>query len=639
MSSQRALGEPAGPACPPAAPAAPGATTVRVPRLQAGSLADTASSDVGRARERARQVRLKRLAAWLLPVAALLWWRLLAGHPVRFWPIALPAGLGPYVPAIVLVGLLGAMLAGPLLLAGRSPHVLYRPGDTGIGLADVVGCEAVVSEVVRTLNLFLAHKSFAEAMGGTPRRGLLFEGPPGTGKTYLAKAMAAEAGVPFLFVSSSAFQSMYYGQTNRKIRSYFKALRRAAKASGGAIGFIEEIDAIGASRAGMGGTSGREGISGVVNELLVQMQSFEQPTASERLAARLAEAANALLPAGRRLSTRRPTPANVLIVGATNRAADLDAALVRAGRFDRTITFDLPSRNSRREIIDYYLTRKAHDAGLDAGRARDDIAGATFGYSPVDIERLLNEALVFALRRGAAGMSVEDVSRAKSFTELGVEQPVSYTPDERRRIALHESGHATLAWACGGEAKLRRLDVLSIVKRGSSLGLLAHSPSEERFTATRGELFDSVTISLAGMVAEELFLGEASSGAGSDLQAATATVARMVGAFGMGEGLASYAEAGPTNAGLVAKVLASDECRRVAESTLSEARERARAILEARRGVVEALTAELLAKDELVGGEIEAVIAAAADEEVIDLTRAPSAQAGRAWPAGAGVPR
>ena len=143
-------------------------------------------------------------------------------------------------------------MAGPLLMAGRSPHVLYRPEEVGITLADVVGADAVVEEVVKTLNLFLAHRTFEEGMGGTPRRAVLFEGPPGTGKTYIAKAMAAEAGVPFLFVSSSAFQSMYYGQTNRKIRSYFRALRNYARREGGAIGFIEEIDAIGATRGGLG---------------------------------------------------------------------------------------------------------------------------------------------------------------------------------------------------------------------------------------------------------------------------------------------------------------------------------------------------------------------------------------------------
>ena len=137
----------------------------------------------------------------------------------------------------------------PLLGAGRSPHILYRPDELTMSFDDVRGAEGLVEEVIKTLNLFLAYRTFNEQMGGTPRKAILFEGPPGTGKTYMAKAMAAEAGVPFLFVSSSAFQSMFYGQTNRKIRSYFKALRSQARREGGAIGFIEELDAIGGARA------------------------------------------------------------------------------------------------------------------------------------------------------------------------------------------------------------------------------------------------------------------------------------------------------------------------------------------------------------------------------------------------------
>ena len=169
------------------------------------------------------------------------------------------------------------MLA-PLLAAGRSPHTLIRPGETEVGLEDLVGIDPIKAEVVRSINLFLAHQTFRDTMGGSSRRGVLFEGPPGTGKTFVAKAMAKEANVPFLFVSASAFQSMYYGQTNRKIRSFFKQLRKHARKEGGAIGFIEEIDAIGASRRGMGSGGGTEGVSGVVNELLVQLQSFDTPT-------------------------------------------------------------------------------------------------------------------------------------------------------------------------------------------------------------------------------------------------------------------------------------------------------------------------------------------------------------------------
>src|SRR5581483_10108665 len=240
------------------------------------------NADVAVARERARQVRLGRLAIVLAPLAAYLGYRAFSGNPVKFGPPHIPAYIQPLLPAIVLMVILTAALVLPLMGAGRSPHVLFRPSEIDTSLDDVKGAAVVVEEVVKTLNLFLAHKTFKEQMGGTPRRAILFEGPPGTGKTYMAKAMAREAEVPFLFVSSSAFQSMYYGQTNRKIRSYFKALRKAARAEGGAIGFIEEIDAIGASRAGMGG-NGREGIAGVVNELLIQLQSFDAPPASMKL--------------------------------------------------------------------------------------------------------------------------------------------------------------------------------------------------------------------------------------------------------------------------------------------------------------------------------------------------------------------
>jgi cell division protease FtsH len=220
-------------------------------------------ADVVVSREAARQVRLRRLLVVLALIGALVIGRTAAGV-LRYmqgnmkaasgdfhWPHpGIPSSLLPYAPGLILILLLCGVMAGPLLMAGRSPHVLYRPEEIGITLADVVGAAAVVEEVVKTLNLFLAHSTFRDRMGGTPRRAILFEGPPGTGKTYIAKAMAAEAGVPFLFVSSSAFQSMYYGQTNRKIRSYFRALHNYARREGGAIGFIEEIDAIGAARGG-----------------------------------------------------------------------------------------------------------------------------------------------------------------------------------------------------------------------------------------------------------------------------------------------------------------------------------------------------------------------------------------------------
>ncbi|MGH9063159.1 MAG: AAA family ATPase [Acidimicrobiales bacterium] len=572
--------------------------------------------DVAADRERARRARLRRLAVVLALIAAFLWGRLLTGAPVRLWPVHLPSGAATWGPAVALIALFAVVLAGPLLGAGRSPHVLFRPEDSDVTLDDVKGSQVVVEEVVKTLNLFLAHRRFKEVMGGTPRRAILFEGPPGTGKTYLARAMAAEAGVPFLFVSSSAFQSMYYGQTNRKIRSYFKALRKAARSEGGAIGFIEEIDAIGASRAGMGGGGHREGISGVVNELLVQLQSFDQPPASARVRAGAVDLLNRWLPAGHRVRRPRSPAANVLVVGATNRADDLDPALLRPGRFDRTVHFDLPSRAGRREIIDHYLDRKAHDPELDDPARRDSLAAMTFGYSPVMIEHLFDEALVWALRRRAGTMSWADISKAKMTEEIGLAQPVEYAEAERRTIATHESGHATVAWLVG---RGRRLEVLSIIKRREALGLLAHSDAEERFTRTRSEMEALVRIAMGGLVAEEMFFGETSSGVAGDLAAATRMAAQMVGSLGMAGSLISFeAAGGPGRPDLVTKVLSSDDGRAAVETILDGARDEVRSLLAGHRHLVEALRDALLDREELVGDEIVQVITGARSE-VIDL--------------------
>ena len=523
------------------------------------------SADVGAARERGRRSRLRRLAVVLAPIAAYLAVRDLLWHR---GPLALPHfphALLPFLPAIALIALFAVMMIVPLVGAGRSPHSLYRPSEIDVSLADVRGAGPVVDEVVKTLNLFLGHKMFAETMGGTARRAILFEGPPGTGKTYMAKAMAAEAGVPFLFVSSSAFQSMFYGQTNRKIRSYFKELRKYARREGGAIGFIEEIDAIGGARGGMGG-AGRhhDGVAGVVNELLIQLQSFDQPPAMRRLQGKLVDMVNSWLPARHQLKKRPPQQANILVIGATNRAFDLDPALLRPGRFDRSIYFDLPSRAGRRDIIDYYLAKKSHDEELDDEARRDTLAALTFGYSPVMIEHLLDEALVWALRRGADRLSWHDIQKAKMTEEIGLGQPVEYTEAERRTIATHESGHAAIAYLVGTG---RKLEVLSIIKRKQALGLLAHSETEERFTRTRSELEALVEIAFGGMVAEELFFGETSSGVASDLQAATTLVCQMVGSLGMGSTLiSSEALASPMDGNIVAKVLGNDAARAEVEA-------------------------------------------------------------------------
>jgi cell division protease FtsH len=579
--------------------------------LQAGH------GDVSRIRERSRGKRLVRLLVVLGALDLFLWYRTLSGHPLGL--PSLPADWGIWAPMVILVLLFAAMMLMPLL-SGRSPHVMIRPEHIEVGLQEIQGLAPQVDEVIRSLNVFLGYAMFREVLGGNPRRGILFEGPPGTGKTFLAKAMAKQAGVPFLFVSAPAFQSMWFGMTNSRIRSFFKALRKAAAREGGAIGFIEEIDAIGTSRDAMSMSPPPEGLdrtvsrfmgaggSGMVNELLIQMQSFDQLSWGQRVRARLIETVNGYLPSGRRMKSGKPKYHNILLIAATNRAEALDTALMRPGRFDRRLYFDLPTKVARRELLDFFLPRKTHAPELDEEDTRDRLAQETFGYTPVMIEHLLDEALLVALRSGRHHMTLSDIYEAKLAEEIGLKQQVSYTTEERAAVATHEAGHATAAFVLG---TTRRLEVLSIIKRRASLGLLAHSDLEERFTRSRSEMEASIAIALGGITAEELFLGESGTGPGADLSHATQVAAMMVGALGLGGSLISYEavlDGAISRTNLVGKVLGDAPSKARVEAIMQGQKERVEAVLAENRDVVMALRDALVERDELVGEEILAVI-------------------------------
>jgi cell division protease FtsH len=617
------------------------------------SVLDAAKADVGATRETERQARLRRLAVVLLPIGGYMWWRVLTGDPMRF-------GVSMDPTVLVMVIFFGAMLLLAFLqwyMGGRSPHIAYQPQQIGVRLDDVKGIGTLREEVVRSINLFLGHKTFADEMGGTARRGVLFEGPPGTGKTMMAKAMARESGVPFLFVSATAFQSSLYGGSARRIRNYFKALRKVARRNGGVIGFIEEIDAVGGRRSGMaaatphqshmhacwgtgdipaagmsslhasGQASGatmvhaaNSSTEGMVNELLVQMQSFDQPSGWQVFAGSCIDMVNAWLPAHRQFSKPAPKPVNILVIAATNRADSLDAALVRPGRFDRKLTFDLPSRAGRREIIDFYLAKKAHVAALDDDEVRDALAAVTQGYSPVMIEHLFDEGLINALRRGATAMEWADVETARLTEEVGIGQPVAYTAHEKALIATHEAGHATVAYLL---APTRRLEILSIIKRRDSLGLLAHGDMDEVWTRSRNEMLTFIQIAMGGQVAEELFFGDVSTGPSGDLLFATSTAAQMVGAAGMMDTLISYAAVnggGFNEPNLVSRVLGDEKGRAMVEQVLQDMKANVRTLLADNRHLVEALRDALIDRNELIGPEIlEVLRSAEARPATIDL--------------------
>jgi len=585
--------------------------------LQGSQLLQKGRADVFRQRERTKFKRIIRAIVVIGLIDLYLWYRYSSGRP-----LTLPSLPDDWVfllfPLLILIPVL-LMVALPLI-NGRSPHITVYPEQVESGLTDIKGLDTQVDEVVRSLDVFLGYATFREELGGTPRRGILFEGPPGTGKTYLAKAMAKQAGVPFLFISAPAFQSMWQGMTAYRIRSFFKALRKAARKEGGAIGFIEEIDAIGMSRGG-GNNATPDGIvratvenfgmgdsGSMVNELLIQMQSFDQPPLRTRLRAKMIGWVNAYLPTDRQLTAIKSEYHNILLIAATNRGDSLDAALVRPGRFDRRLYFDVPTKQGRVDLIDWFLDRKSHHQQLDDPQTRERIAYETFGYTPVMIEHLFDEGMLVALREGRRQMNFDDVMEAKLNEEIGLKQPVVYTEQDREAVATHEAGHATVAYFVGQN---RRLEVLSIIKRRGSLGMLAHGDSEERFTRTRSEIESGIAIALGGLVAEELCIGDAGTGPAGDLAHATSLAAGMVGSFGMAGSLISYdaVTQGPIGgANLVGKVLADSEGRQRVDDILEAQREKVIAVLEANRDVHAALRDALIARDELIRDDILEVI-------------------------------
>jgi ATP-dependent Zn protease len=361
----------------------------------------------------------------------------------------------------------------------------------------------------------------------------------------------------------------------------------------------------------------------VVNELLVQLQSFNEPTGMQKFKGSIIDTLNLYLPANRQISRPKTTSSNVLVIAATNRADALDPALLRPGRFDRRLTFDLPGRTGRRELVDHFLRTKAHTEELDSDEAREHIAAITQGYSPVMIEHLFDEALVNAVRRGSRQMDRHDIESARLVEEVGLGQPVQYTDHEQRLIATHEAGHASVAWLL---APTRRLEVLSIIKRRDALGMLAHGDRDEVFTRSRSEMIALIRIAMGGQVAEQLFFGDISTGPGGDLLYATNVAAQMVGACGMDDTLISFAAvqgSALNDQNIVGRVLADSVGRAQVERILQEQREYVRRLLSANQHLVAALRDSLVDQHELIGREITDVLEGAGDpvkvEELIDL--------------------
>jgi cell division protease FtsH len=559
---------------------------------------------------------LKR-AAWVLAIYLFAAWLFMGLSPSQSIsnPSLVVTQLRPFMlQALILVFFIILQFGALFWFLSRGNDYVIYPNEYDTSFDDVRGQPAAVEATQEVLRVFEGFKDFKQ-MGGYPPHGILFEGPPGTGKTLMAKAIAGASGVPFLFATGSGFANMFMGIGNLKVRKLFKKGRVMSDKYGGAVIFIDEIDAVGSRGAvsterstdratdrifmgaGMGGGAGM----GVINELLVQMDGFTVPRGLWRHVRRIAFRAKPKVPFY-----------NILVIGATNRASTLDPALVRPGRFDRKIHVGLPDGEGREDIVRYYLAKVRHEP-IDQTK----LAAMTVGYSPAALKNIVNEALLFALQDGRDALRWDDLWQAKLTEEIGLKQPVKYSPREKEMVAVHEAAHAVAAYA------LRRgeqvVQVITIQKRESALGLVSRQDVAESFLRTQRQILADIQISLAGWVAEDIWYSQVTSGPSSDLATATFWAARYVGEFGMGKSLISASLDADQIENSIGATLGDRERRREVDALLSDCRERVRNLLLKKRHVVEGVRDALLEREELVGDEIEVLMAELGEREPIEV--------------------
>ncbi|GJG35057.1 ATP-dependent zinc metalloprotease FtsH [Prevotella lacticifex] len=389
----------------------------------------------------------------------------------------------------------GGSGSGGIFSVGKSKAKLYEKSQAvGVTFKDVAGQEGAKQEVQEIVD-FLKNPKKYTALGGKIPKGALLIGPPGTGKTLLAKAVAGEAGVPFFSMSGSDFVEMFVGVGASRVRDVF----RQAKEKAPCIIFIDEIDAVGRARSknpAMGGNDEREN---TLNALLTEMDGFG-------------------------------TNSGVIVLAATNRADMLDKALLRAGRFDRQIHVDLPDLAERKAILQVHLRPLKYDKNLDV----DFLARQTPGFSGADIANMCNEAALIAARHNKKEVSSQDFLDAVDRIIGGLEKKTKVmTEAEKRAIAIHEAGHATVSWFCKHANPLVKV---TIVPRGQALGAAWYLP-EERVITTKEEMLDEMCSLLGGRAAEDLFVGQISTGAMNDLERATKSAYGMIAYAGMSDKL------------------------------------------------------------------------------------------------------
>lgn len=480
-------------------------------------------------------------------------------------PSTLIAGLLTVSDTIVsMLGLALAILCVVALARGSTVgafNAKLKPIRSSVNLADVAGCDEAKQEVSEIVDYLKDPQRFKES-GSTMPKGILLVGPPGTGKTMLAKAVANEANAAFFSVDGSEFVEMFVGVGAGRVRAMFEAARKHAPS----LIFIDEIDSLAQKRdGGSAGGSDREH-NQTVNALLVAMDGFE---------------ANS----------------GVVVLAATNRPEMLDDAVLRAGRFDRKVYFDLPDLEGRRKILQIHAQKKHRQLADDVDLAL--VAGETAGFSGADLATLLNEGSIHAARDHRKVTTAADIDSARDKITWGRERKRAMTPADRERIAYHEAGHAIMQVVSKQEGY--RLQKVTIIPRGRSLGSTHFSPERDILNLSTEQITARLRCLMAGRIAEELGVGQITSGAASDIVEATKLIRSMVFEWGMSDlGFIAFAQG--SNVLCSADTMAKAEAR--VQAISSREYSLSREILIAHRTALDAVATALLERETLSGEEV-----------------------------------
>ncbi len=457
---------------------------------------------------------------------------------------------------------------GQIFNIGKSKAKIINNDDISITFKDVAGLEGAKEEITEIVD-FLKHPNKYTKLGGKIPRGAMLIGPPGTGKTLLAKAVAGEAQVPFFSLSGSDFVEMFVGVGASRVRDLFKQAKEKAPS----IIFIDEVDAIGRARGKNAMTGGNDERENTLNQLLTEMDGFGTNT-------------------------------GVIVMAATNRADVLDKALIRPGRFDRQIYVDLPDLLERKEIFQVHLKPLKIDKTID----KNFLARQTPGFSGADIANVCNEAALIAARKSKNKIGKQDFLDAMDRIIGGLEKKSKIiSPIEKKTIAFHEAGHATVSWMLEFASPLVKV---TIVPRGKSLGAAWYLPEERQLTTTE-QLLDEMCAALGGRAAEEIFFGKISTGALSDLEKVTKQAYAMITIYGMSKkiGNISYYDSSGQNNGFT-KPYSEERSKLIDEEVsriIEEQYERAKKVLSDNKEKAEALATSLLENEVIFKTDLESI--------------------------------